>query len=220
MNSSVSAYANKSDSELVSFIGDGNDLAFAELVSRHTDRFFALAFRTLRSQGDAEDIVQAAFIKFWQRPHLCNPDKAKFTTWFYRVVINACHDLQRQTSRQSLLQASFAEQSNVCVDSELTSIEHRQTADWRRKTVEAGIRALPASQQDSLNLVVYSEISQREAAEILGVSLKALESTLHRAKKNLHNYVEKMALSKSNPSSKTQNRNTKLRNTQVYDERY
>jgi len=200
----VNAYANNSDAELVKFICDGNDLAFAELVVRHTDRFFALAFRTLRSQGDAEDVMQAAFIKFWQRPHLCNTDKAKFTTWFYQVIINSCHDQQRQASRQQFLQASFAEQSNVCVDSELTNIEDRQTADWRRASVESGIRALPTSQQDALNLVVYSEIAQKEAAEILGVSLKALESTLHRAKKNLQKYVEKIALCKSNQPSKTE----------------
>lgn len=211
----MSAYANKSDAELVRFISDGNELAFAELVARHTDRFFALAFRTLRSQGDAEDVLQTAFIKFWQRPHLWRPDQAKFTTWFYRVIINACHDLQRQSSRQMLLQTSFAEQLSVCVDSELTDMENRQTADKRRATVEAGIRALPASQQDALNLVVYSEIAQREAAEILGVSLKALESTLHRAKKNLHDYVEKMALYEVNQSNKT-----KLSKSEVYDEKF
>jgi RNA polymerase sigma-70 factor (ECF subfamily) len=230
MNSLMSAYANNSDAELVRFIGDGNDLAFAALVSRHTDRFFALAFRTLRSQGDAEDVVQAAFIKFWQRPHLCNVDKAKFTTWFYRVIINACRDLQRQASRQTLLQASFAEQANAFVDSELTSIENRQTANRRRETVEAGIRALPASQQEALNLVIYSEIAQKEAAEILGISLKALESTLHRAKKSLRSYVAEMALSESSPSSKTQFgkvqfsktklRKTEFSKTQVYDEKY
>jgi RNA polymerase sigma-70 factor (ECF subfamily) len=202
----VSSYANKSDAELVRFICDGNELAFAELVVRHTDRFFALAFRTLRVQGDAEDVVQTAFIKFWQRPYLCDTEKAKFTTWFYRVIINACYDQQRQANRQQLLQMSFAEQSNDCVDSELTSIENRQEADWRRESVESGIRALPSKQQDAINLVVYSEIPQKEAAEILGVSLKALESTLHRAKKNLHSHVEKITLPESNQPSKAQSR--------------
>ena len=190
----MAEYASKSDPQLVALICQGNQYAFAELVQRHTDLFFALAYRTLQSGGDAEDVVQKAFIKFWQRPQLWNPDKSKFTTWFYRVIINACHDLQRRGARQRVLESSLAEQSEVCVDSEELGIEQRQLESWRRECVESGIRALPTSQRAALNLVVYCEIAQKEAAEILGVKLKALESLLQRAKKNLIKHVQEKSL--------------------------
>jgi len=186
----VSAYANKSDLELACFTAQGNDLAFAELVGRHTDRFFALAYRTLQHRGDAEDVVQAAFIKFWQRPHLWNVGKSKFTTWFYRVIINACHDLQRRRVNQKSLEYSLVERSDSAVESEEFGVEKRESETWRRACIESGIRGLPLSQRDALNLVVYCEISQKEAAQILGIKLKALESLLYRAKKNLAKHVD------------------------------
>jgi len=186
----VSAYSDKSDLELAHFIVQSNESAFAELVNRHTDRFFALAYRTLHNQSDAEDVVQTAFIKFWQQPRLWNADKSKFTTWFYRVIINACHDLQRKSVRQRSLESSLTEQSDVVIGSEESSFDQRQSDAWRKHCVESGFRSLPASQRDALNLVVYCEITQKEAAEILGIKLKALESILHRAKKNLANYVQ------------------------------
>jgi len=186
----VNAYANKSDPQLVAFIRQGDEQAFAELVHRHTDRFFALAFRTLGNQGDAEDVVQASFLKFWQRPHLWNPEKSKYTTWFYRVTINACHDLQRKSVRQQSLESSLVDQGLAAVDSEEVLIEEQQVEHWRQACVESGIRSLPTSQRDAINLVVYGEIAQKDAAEILAISIKALESLLHRAKKNLAKHVQ------------------------------
>ena len=193
----MTAYANKSDLELADFIVQGNDQAFSELVSRHTDRFFALAYRTLQNQGDAEDVVQTAFIKFWQRPQLWNSDKSKFTTWFYRVIINSCHDLYRRGLKQKSLENSLAHEYIASVESEELCIEKRQAERWRKNCIESGIRSLPAAQRDALNLVVYCEVAQKEAAEILGIKLKALESLLHRAKKNLVKHVDEQALSSS-----------------------
>lgn len=193
----MTAYTNNTDLELAGFIVQGNDDAFAELVSRHTDRFFALAYRTLQNRGDAEDVVQTAFIKFWQRPQLWNSDKSKFTTWFYRVVINACYDLHRRGVKQQSLETSLAQEYISSVDSVELSMEKWQDERWRNNCVESGIRSLSASQRDVLNLVVYCEVAQKEAAEILGVKLKALESLLHRAKKNLVKHVEEQALSSS-----------------------
>lgn len=193
----MTAYAKKSDLELAAFIVQGNDQAFSELVSRHTDRFFALAYRTLQNQGDAEDVVQAAFIKFWQRPQLWNSDKSKFTTWFYRVIINACHDLRRRGVKQKSLEVTLAQETISSVSSEEQGIEKRQAERWRKNCIESGIRSLPAAQRDALNLVVYCEVAQKEAAEILGIKLKALESVLYRAKRNLIEHVEKASTERS-----------------------
>ncbi len=185
----MSAYQEKSDLQLAEFIASGNHAAFAELVTRHTDKFFALAFRTLQHQGDAEDVVQNAFLKFWQRPQLWQADKAKFTTWFYRVIINACHDSRRRGSRETSAEPEVFERVLPICLSEETLADEKQTRVWRQSCVESGIRALPISQRDALNLVVYNEVPQRQAAEILGVSVKALESLLVRAKRNLTDHI-------------------------------
>lgn len=186
----MSAYSDKSDAQLAEFIIQGNHAAFAELVARHTDMFFALALRTLQHQSDAEDVVQTAFIKFWQRPQLWCADKAKFTTWFYRVVINGCHDHQRKYRREELGTPESFENVMPPSPSEESRAFDYQEQRWRQMCLESGIRRLPSQQRDALNLVVYSGLPQKQAAEVLGISLKALESLLVRAKKNLHKHMK------------------------------
>jgi RNA polymerase sigma-70 factor (ECF subfamily) len=74
--------------------------------------------------------------------------------------------------------------------SEESQASDKQDQRWRQYCLESGIRDLPSSQRDALNLVVYSELPQKQAADILGVSLKALESLLIRAKRNLNKHIE------------------------------
>lgn len=186
----MTAYQDKSDFQLQEFIVNGNHAAFAEMVTRHTGKFFALAFRTLQHQGDAEDVVQAAFIKFWQRPQMWQAGQAKFTTWFYRVIVNACHDHRRRHAREVWAEPEVFESALPHSPSEESLADDKQDQRWRKACLESGIHRLPSSQRDALNLVVYNELPQKQAAEILGVSLKALESLLVRARRNLRKHVQ------------------------------
>jgi len=178
-------YKNLNDADLIALILEGNHDAFAEVVNRHTDRFFALAFRTLQNRGDAEDVVQSAFIKLWQKPQSWDSSKSQFTTWFYRVVVNSCHDHRRKHKRILDVDDQIIELAIEPVDSEQITLEEQQQENWQRKCLEVAISKLPASQQDALNLVVYSELPQKQAAEIMNISLKALESLLVRAKRSM-----------------------------------
>ena len=171
-------YKSLNDADLIALILEGNHDAFAEVVNRHTDRFFALAFRTLQNRGDAEDVVQSAFIKLWQKPQSWDSSKSQFTTWFYRVVVNSCHDHRRKHKRILDVDDQIIELAIEPVDSEQITLEEQQQENWQRKCLEVAISKLPASQQDALNLVVYSELPQKQAAEIMNISLKALESLL------------------------------------------
>jgi RNA polymerase sigma-70 factor (ECF subfamily) len=173
-------------------VAQANHDAFAEMVSRHTDRFLALALRSLQNIGEAEEVVQACFIKLWQNPRQWNPDKSRFTTWFYRVIINACHDSWRKAKRGTDLQQHAASLVVETVESEQCNLEQQQYEAWQKHCLETAISELPASQRDAINLVVYSELPQKQVAQIMGISLKALESQLVRARKNMTKSVNKM----------------------------
>lgn len=197
----MGGYCDKSDVQLADFVVNGNHAAFAELVARHTDKFFALAFRTLQHQGDAEDVVQCCFIKFWQRPQLWQSDKSLFTTWFYRVVVNACYDHKRRYSREvSATLETFERILPMSPSGEDVAADDQQQ-NWRIACLEAAIGSLPDSQRDALNLVVYSELPQKQAAGILGVSVKALESLLVRAKRNLRKHIDTIEQETRNESA-------------------
>ena len=93
----LAALAVAEDHELLSLVQDGSRQAFGVLVERHTERFYRTAYRYVQNREAAEDIVQDAFLKLWEDPGKWQPErKAKFTTWFYRVVVNLCLDWQKK----------------------------------------------------------------------------------------------------------------------------
>ena len=183
-------YDDFSDASLMVLVCSGKHDAFAEIVARHTDRYYLLAFRTLNNVGDAEDVVQNAFIKLWQKPTAWNSEKSQFTTWFYRVVINACHDHLRKRKHQILASEEIIDAAVEPALSEQALLESSQQNDLQDKRLREAIISLPSSQRDVINLVVFLELPQRQAAEVMGVSLKAVESLLVRAKRNLCSRIE------------------------------
>jgi RNA polymerase sigma-70 factor, ECF subfamily len=153
--------------------------AFAVLVRRHADRFRQIAFRHIGIREEAEDIVQQAFLKLWDRPALWNTGhKAHFTTWFYRVVVNACMDYHRRQRTVPIAEGQEFEDHALRQD-ETAELQERQAF------VEQAFRSLPRDMQLSLNLSFYDPIPNKDAAAIMGMSLKAFQSLLMRAKRTL-----------------------------------
>lgn len=194
---SQSEKSDDDSAELMFRIADGDHNAFTTLVRRHTQNYFALAYRTLQNQADAEDVVQTVFIKLWQNPSSWQPGKSRFTTWFYRVVLNACYDQTRKSKK--FVQQSYAESDLLShtLEYENEELENSQNMEWRQSCLEIALSKLPASQRDAINLVVYSELQQQQAADIMGVSLKALESLLIRAKRSLKKRIKTMQVEQS-----------------------
>lgn len=80
---------NFSDENLIMEIQKGSHLAFSTLITRHVDKFYRIAFRIICNKENAEDITQEAFTKLWENPHKWQEKKkTKFTTWFYKIVVN------------------------------------------------------------------------------------------------------------------------------------
>ncbi len=167
------------DEELMGRLRDGDRSAFSELVMRHTKKYYSLAYRMLSSREEAEDVVQEAFLSLWTNPGGWDSGrKSKFTTWFYRVIANACIDRKRKYAM--LPMEDGYDPPDLSAGAE-EAIEVKE----RKENIDACIGELPESQQTALALCFYEGVSNREAAEIMGVSVKALESLLMRAKASL-----------------------------------
>ena len=174
-----SNFIHLNDESLIYQIQQGNDEAFAELVNRHSKRFYSVSYRVIFSKNDAEDIVQLAFLKLWERRLFWNHNKeAKFTTWFYRVVFNLCMDYNKKKKPLPLSE-----------NMEIVDRKGGQEAFWEEKRkqvlLDRFIRKLPERQQLALNLCFYQDLSNKEAAEIIGIKVKALQSLIMRAKTTL-----------------------------------
>lgn len=175
----VAGRQEKDDHELLTLVQAGSRDAFAALVRRHTERFYRLAYRYVQNRETAEDIVQDAFLKLWEDPRRWQPERnSKFTTWFYRVVVNLCLDWQKKKRPLALDDEVSAPAGETALD---TAAVQRQ----EQKILEREIAALPERQRLALNLCFAEGLSNREAAEVIGVRLKALQSLIMRAKATL-----------------------------------
>jgi RNA polymerase sigma-70 factor (ECF subfamily) len=175
----AAAWPDKDDQELLVLIQDGSHPAFAELVERHTERFYRLAYRYVQNRETAEDLVQDAFLGLWENPAGWRPDRnSKFTTWFYRIVVNLCLDWQKKKRPMPL-------------DEDLPLVDEREPVDeamiriQEQRLLEKEIAALPERQRTALNLCFDEGMTNQEAAESMGVNLKALQSLIMRAKTTL-----------------------------------
>jgi RNA polymerase sigma-70 factor, ECF subfamily len=175
----MAAWPEKSDRELLALVREGNHQAFAELVQRHTGRFYRLAYRYVQNRETAEDVVQDAFLKLWENPAIWRPERSsKFTTWFYRIVVNLCLDWQKKKRPMPLDEA-------IPVADDAETIDESMTRLQAQKLLEKEIAGLPERQRTALNLCFDEELSNQEAAEAMGLNLKALQSLIMRAKTTL-----------------------------------
>jgi RNA polymerase sigma-70 factor (ECF subfamily) len=165
------------DETLASAAASGDRDAFAALVGRHYDRIFALAFRLTGSRAEAEDLTQDICIAL--------PAKlagyrqaARFTTWLFRVTANAAHDRRRRAS-------SHARAADGWGDWELgrraADVEAAAAGDW----LGAAMARLSPELRDTVALTLGEELTQREAAEVLGLSEGTVAWRMSEVKRRL-----------------------------------
>ncbi|MCX8509362.1 MAG: RNA polymerase sigma factor [Rhodobacteraceae bacterium] len=166
-----------SDETLATEAARGDRSAFAALLARHYDRIFGLAYRLTGSRPEAEDLTQdiclalPAKLRSYAR-------QARFSTWLYRVTVNAAHDRRRRA-------ATHARAANGWGDWEISRqaamAEAAKAQDW----LAATMAGLPTELRDTVALTLGEELSQAEAAEVLGVSEGTIAWRMSEVKKRL-----------------------------------
>lgn len=155
----------------------GDRSAFATLIARHYDRIFTLAFRLTGLRAEAEDLTQdicaalAAKLSGWR-------GEARFTTWLYRVVVNAAHDQRRRRATRARAAEGWGDWE-IARQDEIAA--QAQALDW---LTEAMARLSPEL-RDTVALVLGEEMTQAEAGQVLGVSEGTIAWRMSEVKKRL-----------------------------------
>jgi len=183
MASAASRLEGESDETLAACIGQGDARAFQVLMERHINMHLSFAERMMGTREEAEDIVQDAFSKLWLHADKYDPAKSKFTTWFYRVVMNRCLDKKRKKAPLSL-----PENYDVVDDRENPS--ERLATKQKQKKVRQALDEIPGRQKAAITMCYFEGLSNQEAADILEMNIKALESLLCRGRRNLRTLLE------------------------------
>lgn len=166
------------DAAYMARVAQGDAEAFQALVEAHAPRALSLAQRLLADRMEAEDMVQEAFTKVWTNPGAYDPAKARFSTWFYRVVTNRCLD-QRRKKRPDALPETYDQADDAPGAEQVLALRDRD------RQVAHAIAQLPERQALAVTLCYLEEMSNAQAAAIMDVKLKALESLLVRARAKL-----------------------------------
>lgn len=138
----------------------------------------------LGNHSDGADIAQEVFIRFWQKAASFDPSRAKLSTWLHQIAHNLCIDHFRKHSRFVDAEDAIEETEDI----DLTG-EQRESSDH----VKRAISQLPERQRSALLFCHYQGLSNKQAAEILDVSVEALESLLSRARKRLRTTLSELS---------------------------
>ena len=167
------------DDVLLRAIAAGDADAFRRLMERHARPMLALATRITGNPSDGDEVVQDSFLKAWRLAERWQPDgDAAFSTWLYRVVMNASLDRRRRPA------FSPVEEAGDPADTAPAGLDVAM-ANQRDTVVADAMGEMPARQREALTLYYYSDLSAPEAARALDMSVSALEALLVRGKRKL-----------------------------------
>ena len=178
------------DSEIILQIIQGDRNVYRKLVERYQPMVFRTCMGFLHHKEDADDLTQDVFIQVYQTLSAFKGD-ASFSTWIYRVAVNASLNKIRKSSKSQFLQRletvfgseknkeySFPISDNENPENILILHEHKE---W----VQKALNSLPENQRTAIVLSKYDDLPQKEIAEIMNTTEGAVEALIQRAKANL-----------------------------------
>lgn len=173
---------------LVAAMGRGSSEALAALYDRYSGMLTALAVRILRDEGEAEEILQEAFLQAWRQARRYDPERSSVVTWL--VLLTRSRAIDRLRSRQ------VAERTLLAVRDERPADHTSPTGlrdvflQERRKRLREELALLPETQREVLELAFFRGLTQREIAEKTGTPLGTVKTRSLLAMKKLRDALQ------------------------------
>jgi len=189
----------QSDEDLVHRTLGGGEEAFSLLYDRYRQRIYATVYRIIQDAAEAQDATQEVFIKLYRSLSDWNPQRAKFSTWLYRLAANHAIDCWRTRRRRRESQpleegdreALPALSVGDAILSPLGALEKRETLDQVRRCVDE----LPELQKKVFLLRYFQELKLEEIADMEDCSLGTVKTSLFRATHAVRRAVRRGAMS-------------------------
>lgn len=168
-----------------------NHPPFAEIVNQLKGMVYNTVLGIVQNEQDAEDVTQDVFIQVYESLNEFKAD-AKLSTWVYRIAVNKALDFERK--KKSLKRGGFLKRIFHTTEAdEPVSFQHPGVALDKKEDAAALFKAiskLPESQRVAFLLLKTEGLSYSEVADIMQITVQAVESLLARAKLNLKKYLE------------------------------
>ena len=176
-----------SNSELVKKSQLGDRSAFEQLVLRHQELVFSLAYKLTGNREMANDVAQESFIRAWKAIEKFRGDST-FSTWIYRITVNTAWTLRKKAKKHNTLNIDDTyepividekkDPEMVAINSDLSSV------------LSKALNNLPVEQRIIVELKNIEGRSHKEIADYLDISVTAAKVRLHRAHQKLRQILE------------------------------
>lgn len=172
---------------------DGDDAAFTRLASRHKKWLYRFIRRYVGNDADAFDLLQESFIAAWTSLDRFDPERP-FHAWLRQIALNKCRDRGRRDKVRSIIRRLSSGLEEFAARARWANPEAAIATEEALARLDKAIASLPLQLREPLILTVFENLSHREAAQILSVSEKAIETRVYRAKQRLSSVVERVDL--------------------------
>jgi RNA polymerase sigma-70 factor (ECF subfamily) len=172
------------DDELVVQSKNGDPAAFESLIRHHQRMIHSLTFRMTGSLADAEDLAQETFIRAYEQIGSYR-GAAKFSTWLYRIAVNACLNWRQHEARRARIHADCAE----TIAARQAEAGNSPAENEMGRHVQAALLKLPAKQRAAMVLTVYDGLNHAEAARALGCSETTVSWRVFAARRKLKRWL-------------------------------
>lgn len=172
------------DAGLIRRARSGDKRAYGQLVKRHQEPLYRFVRRYVGDGSEALDLVQEAFVAAWEALEAFKPEKP-VGPWLRRIALNKCRDWSRRRAVRRFFfgAASLDNERAAHVAAAIDEADEDQAALLDR--LDSAIAKLPQSLKEPLILTVFEGLSHQEAGKVLGMTAKAVENKVYRARKQL-----------------------------------
>lgn len=179
MDMAFDHFADAPDEALLVAFANGDQTAARLLATRLAPRAIGQAFRLLHDRAEAEDVVQEAMLRLWRIAPEWRQGEAQVSTWLYRVVGNLCIDRLRKRKRSVGID-EIAEPAD-----DTPSVSDRMQDNARQQALSDALAEMPDRQAQAVSLRHLEGLGNPEIAEIMEISVEAVESLTARGKRTL-----------------------------------
>ncbi len=184
----------ETDADLVRRARAGEQRAFALLMTRHKHWLYRFVRRYVGDADEAYDVLQDAFVAALSNLGRYDPARP-FEAWLRRIALNKCRDrARRETVRRAFGLSRRGPEDTEAVADPAAGAEDVLQASHALKALERAIAALPPGLKEPLVLSVLEGLPQKAVGDLLGLSAKAVEVRVYRAKQKLAAMLDREAM--------------------------
>lgn len=184
----------ETDADLVRRARAGDQRAFSLLMARHKHWVYRFVRRYVGDADEAYDVVQDAFVAAMSNLHRYDPERP-FDVWLRRIALNKCRDrARREAVRRAFGLSRKGPEETEAVADAAAGAEETLASSAALRALDQAIAALPAALKEPLVLTVLEGLSHKEAGALLGLSAKAVEVRVYRAKRQLAEMLDREAV--------------------------